>query len=497
MNKYAVTYARAAANLHAPLVTVETHIAPGLPRFTLVGLPETAVRESKDRVRSAIIQNQFTFPVGRITVSLAPADLPKAGAGFDLAIAIGILVASKQLACKDLADYELFGELALSGELRHCPRLFPAIVHSKSGGRACVIPIDNADEAALVNHPRLYAAPNLLAVCEHLTGIASLLPQAMKTPTAPEEPHYNLQDILGHTQAKRALMIAATGGHSLLMSGPPGSGKSMLANRLPGILPLLNHADALTVASIQSLSNRFDPTTFAQRPFRAPHHSASGVAIVGGGSTPRPGEISLAHHGVLFLDELPEFNRNVLESLREPLESRAINIARAGYQITFPADFQLIAAMNPCPCGHLTNPQQDCYCSPDQVKRYQSRISGPLLDRIDLHIAIYTTPINTSEKNTGPKSSVIREQVAAAQTTQYQRQGKLNAALNTQDLNMAQMCTKDAQSLLQDAHKKMGFSWRVYHRLLKIAQTLADLAQSPHILPEHLHEALSYRPQID
>ena len=497
MNKYAVTYARAAANLHAPLVTIETHISPGLPRFTLVGLPETAVRESKDRVRSAIIQNKFNFPVGRITVSLAPADLPKSGAVFDLAIAVGILVASKQLRCEHLSDYELFGELALSGDLRHCPRLFPAIVHSKSGGRACMVPTENADEAALVNHPRLYAAPNLLTVCEHLTGITPLPPQARKTPASPTEPNNNLQDILGHAQAKRALTIAATGGHSLLMSGPPGSGKSMLANRLPGILPLLNNNDALTVASIQSLSNRFDPNTFAQRPFRAPHHSASSVAIVGGGSTPRPGEISLAHHGVLFLDELPEFNRNVLESLREPLENRAINIARAGYQITFPADFQLIAAMNPCPCGHLTNPQQDCYCSPDQVKRYQSRISGPLLDRIDLHIAIYTTPINTAEKNTGPQSSVVREQVAAAQTRQYARQEKLNAALTSQDLNTEQICSKDAQRLLQAAHKKIGFSWRVYHRVLKIAQTIADLAQSPHIQPEHLHEALSYRPQID
>lgn len=493
----ATLYSRAQAGINAPLVTVEVHLANGLPALSIVGLPETAVKESKDRVRGALINSQFEFPARRITINLAPADLPKDGGRYDLAIALGILAASGQIPSQQLGDYEFIGELALSGELRAVRGVLPVSMQACASGRTLMVPIENTNEAALVEEATVLGARHLLDVCGHLHGNNRLKPYVYVNNGAVESDYPNLSDIRGQHHAKRALEIAAAGGHSLLMIGPPGTGKSMLASRLPGILPRMSKEEALESAAINSIShNGFVPETLNTRPFRSPHHTASGVALVGGGSQPRPGEISLSHNGVMFLDELPEFDRRVLEVLREPLESGKITISRAARQAEFPARFQLIAAMNPCPCGYLGDKNGRCQCSHEQVRRYRARISGPLLDRIDMHIEVPTVPfdeLKTAPDRSEDLSAQARERVQTARDYQLARCGKANHAMGIREIeNSCQLSTESAQ-LLEQASQQLGLSARVYHRILKVARTIADLAGVDEITTQHISEAISYR----
>ena len=497
MYNLSLILSRSSAGIDAPLITVETHLCNGLPSFSIVGLPEKAVQESRERVRAAITNANFEFPARRITVNLAPADLPKEGSRFDLPIAIGILAASGQIERKELQGHEFIGELALSGELRPVKGILPAALAAARNGHSLTVPTANAGESACVQDLRILAFTSLLQLSEHFNGTRPTLPWHPETFSAPAENRLpDMRDVIGQEQAKRALLIAAAGSHSLLMSGPPGTGKSMLASRLPGLLPDLGEGEALESAAVRSVAGlEFDLAAWRRPPYRAPHHSASPAALVGGGTIPAPGEISLSHHGILFLDELPEFDRRVLEALREPLENGNITISRAGRQAEFPARFQLVAAMNPCPCGYHGHPTRACRCSADQIDRYRNRISGPLMDRIDIQIevpALSSREFATADsKRTGSRQ--LREQVIAARLRQLQRQEGLNSRLSPGELERHCLLDSGQQELVVQAMERLSLSHRAFHRILKVARTIADLGGCDRLENRHLLEAMNLR----
>jgi len=475
-------------------VSVEVHISNGLPALGIVGLPEAAVRESKDRVRAAIINSGFEFPARKITVNLAPADLPKEGGSYDLPIAIGILAASQQVPDDLLKQLEFHGELALSGELRGVSGALPIAIGARQNNHTLILPCDSAQQASLIEGAKVFQASHLLEICQFLHQQHTL-----QTPPQPENTHalefLDMADIKGQHRARRALEIAAAGKHNMLMVGPPGTGKSMLASRLPGLLPALNEHEAIESAAIRSISHHgFNLSEWKQRPFRAPHHTASGVALVGGGSTPRPGEISLAHNGVLFLDELTEFQRHTLDVLREPLETGSITISRAARQAEFPARFQLIAAMNPCPQGYNCDGKSLCHCTVEQQRKHRSRISAPLLDRIDIHIEVpaveRSSLISTQHSES---TTVIKKRIDRAYQIQLQRCGKSNALLSSSETEQTCNLDKAGNALLDQAMHKLQLSARAYHRILRMSRTIADLENKKDISTQHLSEAISYR----
>ena len=495
----ALVHSRARVGVRAPEVRVEVHLGGGLPSMSIVGLPQAAVREAKDRVRAAIQCAQLEFPARRITVNLAPADLPKGGGRFDLPIALGILAASGQVPLQALEDCEFVGELALTGQLREVDGVLPVALASAAAGRRLVVPAGNGTEAALASGARVLVARTLSEVCAGLAGrkplAAAQPPEAASTAPGPD-----LRDVRGQLHARRALEIAAAGAHHLLLVGPPGCGKTLLASRLPGLLPPASEAEALETAAVLSLAGRgsgrgLDPAHWRQRPYRAPHHTASAVALAGGGGEPRPGEISLAHNGVLFLDELPEWGRHALEVLREPLESGEVTVSRAARSTAFPARFQLVAAMNPCPCGLAGDPSGRCSCSPDQVTRYRGRISGPLLDRIDLHVEGPRLPPSQLRGDAAPgeSSATVRARVVQARERQLARAGRPNARLDAGGTHASCGLTPGDQQLLERAVEQLQLSARSMHRILRVARTIADLAGSEAIATTHLAEAIGYR----
>ncbi len=493
----AIVFSRAGIGIEAPLVTVEVHLSNGLPSLNIVGLPEAAVKESKDRVRSAIINSNFDFPARRITINLAPADLPKEGGRFDLPIALGILAASGQINDDLLNQFEFVGELALTGELRSIHGVLPITLACQEAGRALIVPTSNADEVGLIPKSGAKQASHLLQVCE-LLNQQNTLP-ACPLPQSSNHHKYeiDISDVIAQEAAKRALLISASGSHHLLFVGPPGTGKSMLAHRLPTILSPMSQLEAKESAAIYSVSHfGFDAKNFYQRKIRSPHHSCSAPALIGGGSHPKPGEISLSHKGVLFLDEFTEFNRHVLDNLREPMESGKVTISRAASRMTYPAHFLLIAAMNPCTCGHFGNSRAICRCTPDQIRRYLSKISGPLLDRIDLQVEV---PLLSDEQltNGNPTNTLTskdyRKQVLTSQKIQLNRQGKLNAELSSKELEEHALLTTTAKDLMRHSLKQLNLSARSYHRIIKVARTIADLADSKKIEPQHISETLGYR----
>jgi len=563
----AIVTCRAQLGLHAPLVQVEVSLGSGLPAFSIVGLPATVVKESRDRVRAALLNSNFEFPAGRITVNLSPADIPKRGGRFDLPIALGILLASEQITLHPLqghdpGEIEFYGELGLSGELKSVPGMLLAAAHAARAGHRIVVPQANAEEARVLlvgaarangdcsdggdagvggagdrsaggrsaggsagvggaaggeergavsgvvaasrsskrrTGPIIYAADHLLAVCAHLNGsvpLPVLQPPLPHTVRWISDAALDLSDVRGQLQAKRALAVAAAGGHSLLMMGPPGAGKSMLAMRLPSLLPPMTEAESLEVAAIASVSGTaFNVGNFGRRPVRTPHHTASAVALVGGGSRARPGEISLAHHGVLFLDELLEYDRRALEALREPLESGVVSIARATYHTQYPAQFQLIAAMNPCPCGRHGDPRGDCRCTLPQIAQYRARVSAPLLERFDIHLDVPRVDLGEFEESALPteSSAAVAARVTRAREIQIARQGKCNARLS--DAQIDRICAPDkaGRELLDRAMKTFDFSARTRQRILKLARTIADLSNDATVGASHMGEAVTYR----
>ncbi|WP_215778346.1 YifB family Mg chelatase-like AAA ATPase [Paludibacterium sp. B53371] len=475
--KLAVVHSRALDGADAPDVEVEVHLSAGLPAFHIVGLPDTEVKESRDRVRSAIQTSGFEFPASKIIVSLAPADLPKASGRFDLPIALGILAASGQLLAAPLARHEFAGELGLSGQLRPVRGALAMACHAARAERCLVLPTASAAEAALVPGVQVLQADSLLQVCAHLNGVQALsIAEAKSPPCGRLLP--DLAEVRGQGVARHALELAAAGGHSLLMIGAPGCGKSMLAARLPGILPVMSEAEALECAALHSLSSQgFDPADWRQRPFRAPHHGSSVAALVGGGSVPRPGEITLAHHGVLFLDEMPEFERRALEALREPMETGVVHLARAARRFSFPARFQLVAAMNPCPCGYAGDVSGRCLCSPEQISRYRGKISGPLLDRIDMQVEMAGhTPAELLQNGPGEGSALVLQRVQMARERQLHRQGKVNAFLTAGELERYCRVETGLLEFLAELLGRLHLSARALHRTLRLALTLADLA---------------------